>query len=257
MRSSSSASSSISPSAVISATEAMVFTRDNHVGLTRDGGATWGFERMTTGTVWAVAGAPGGPYVVVGGRGFAAISTDGTLWTDLPRYTSDDLKAVAVAGDVMVAVGKNGGFVKVKTDGSAPVIGWLPDKAKATAVALDGGTIRLAAGKRDLARDMLLMLLNSLEQEKSKIMDACENNRMEALLGHVHYLHGATRYCGVPALRDAAHDLETHIKTRLQEDHGSRTANETDTAHCRADLERLVACIDDLIRWREHNELPA
>jgi two-component system sensor histidine kinase BarA len=118
-------------------------------------------------------------------------------------------------------------------------------------------SIRLAAGKRDLARDMLLMLLNSLEQEKSKIMDACENNRMEALLGHVHYLHGATRYCGVPALRDAAHDLETHIKTRLQEDHGSRTANETDTAHCRADLERLVACIDDLIRWREHNELPA
>ena len=137
----------VAAGAVISATEAMVFTRDNHVGLTRDGGATWGFERMTTGTVWAVAGAPSGPYVVVGGRGFAAISTDGTLWTDLPRYTSDDLKAVAVGGDVLVAVGKNGGFVKVKTDGSAPVIGWLPDKAKATAVALDGGTIRLAAGK--------------------------------------------------------------------------------------------------------------
>lgn len=118
-------------------------------------------------------------------------------------------------------------------------------------------SIRLAAGKKDLARDMLLMLLNSLEQEKSKILDACENNRMEALLGHVHYLHGATRYCGVPALRHAAHELETHIKTRLHEGQGSRTANDTDTAHCRADLERLIHCIDDLIRWREQNELPA
>jgi two-component system sensor histidine kinase BarA len=118
-------------------------------------------------------------------------------------------------------------------------------------------SVRLAAGKRDLARDMLLMLLNSLEQEKCKIVDACESNHMEALLGHVHYLHGATRYCGVPALRYAAHELETHIKTRLHEQQGSRTANDTDTAHCRADLERLIACIDDLIRWREQNELPA
>lgn len=140
----------------------------------------------------------------------------------------------------------------------------VADTAPVPPASADRGTavdweesIRLAAGKRDLARDMLLMLLNSLEQEKSKILDACENNRMEALLGHVHYLHGATRYCGVPALRDAAHELETHIKTRLQEGQGSRTANDTDTAHCRADLERLVRCIDDLIRWREQNELPA
>jgi two-component system sensor histidine kinase BarA len=118
-------------------------------------------------------------------------------------------------------------------------------------------SLKLAAGKKDLARDMLLMLLNSLEQEKSKILDACENNRMEALLGHVHYLHGATRYCGVPALRDAAHELETHIKTRLQEGQNSRTANDLDTAHCRSDIDRLIRCIDELIRWREENEMPA
>lgn len=118
-------------------------------------------------------------------------------------------------------------------------------------------SIKLAAGKKDLARDMLLMLLNSLEQEKSKILDACENNRMEALLGHVHYLHGATRYCGVPSLRHAAHELETHIKTRLHEGQTSRTANDTDTAHCRADIDRLIRCIDELILWREENEMPA
>lgn len=117
-------------------------------------------------------------------------------------------------------------------------------------------SVRLAAGKKDLARDMMLMLLNSLEQEKRKILDACENNRMEALLGHVHYLHGATRYCGVPALREAAHELETCIKTLMQESQGSRTI-QNDTTHCRADIDRLVRCIDELIEWRETNELPA
>jgi len=118
-------------------------------------------------------------------------------------------------------------------------------------------SLRLAAGKPDLARDMLLMLLSNLEQEKARILDACENNRMEALLGHVHYLHGATRYCGVPALRDAAHELETHIKTRLQENSGSRTDNAADTSYCRSDIDRLMRCMDALIEWRECNELPA
>ena len=132
---------------VISATEAIVVTRDNHVGITTDAGATWGFERMTTGSVAAAAGAPGGPYVVVGARGFAAISTDGTLWNELPRYTGDDLRAVAVADGLIVALGKAGGFVKVKADGSDPVKGTLPDKAKALAVRIEQGQITLAAGK--------------------------------------------------------------------------------------------------------------
>lgn len=118
-------------------------------------------------------------------------------------------------------------------------------------------SLRLAAGKTDLARDMLLMLLSNLEQDKTRIMDACENNRMEALLGYVHYLHGATRYCGVPALREAAHELETHIKTRLHEGQSSRTATDRDTAHCRSDIDRLIRCIDELIEWRETTELPA
>ncbi|MFP5431011.1 MAG: response regulator, partial [Gammaproteobacteria bacterium] len=140
----------------------------------------------------------------------------------------------------------------------------LPDTALPWPAPTESGTavdwqesLKLAAGKKDLARDMLLMLLNSLEEEKSKILDACENNRMEALLNHVHYLHGATRYCGVPALRHAAHELETHIKTRLQEGQASRTERGTDTAHCRADIDRLIRCIDDLVEWRGANELPA
>ncbi|HQV41271.1 MAG TPA: response regulator [Moraxellaceae bacterium] len=118
-------------------------------------------------------------------------------------------------------------------------------------------SVRLAAGKQDLARDMMLMLLTSLGHEKTKILNACESNRIDMLLEHVHYLHGATRYCGVPALREAAHDLETHIKIHLQKEQESRTAKVVDTVDCRAVLERLIHCMDELILWHEQNELPA
>lgn len=121
--------------------------------------------------------------------------------------------------------------------------------------------VRLAAGKKDLARDMLIMLFNSLEQEKRKIEDAYGDNNIEALLGHVHYLHGATRYCGVPALRDAAQVLETDIKSLLslyQTQLGEGTSTEKPrTDHCKEEVERLIGCINQLINWRENNALPA
>ncbi|MGH8492301.1 MAG: response regulator [Moraxellaceae bacterium] len=121
--------------------------------------------------------------------------------------------------------------------------------------------VRLAAGKKDLARDMLIMLFNSLEQERRKIESAYGDNNIEALLGHVHYLHGATRYCGVPALRDAAQILETDLKSMInlyQTQLGEGVATEkprTDT--CEEAVEHLLSCIGELIRWRENNALPA
>ncbi|HEX4869970.1 MAG TPA: response regulator [Moraxellaceae bacterium] len=121
--------------------------------------------------------------------------------------------------------------------------------------------LKLAAGKADLARDMLIMLFNSLEEERAKIDAACRDDNLEALLGHVHYLHGATRYCGVPALRNAAQVLETDIKSMLalhetQRREGSATAPPS-TALCREEVDMLLRCIDELVAWREQNALPA
>lgn len=120
--------------------------------------------------------------------------------------------------------------------------------------------LRLAAGKPDLARDMLLMLLNSLEQEKRNIEDAYRDDDCATLLAHVHYLHGATRYCGVPALRDAAQMLETDLKSMLllqQQQQADGHATAARTRDCQAGVEHLLARIADLIHWREHNSLPA
>eukprot|EP01133_Synstelium_polycarpum_P008774 gene8774-10297_t len=72
--------------------------------------------------------------------------------------------------------------------------------------------LRLAAGKADLAADMLAMLLASLEADREAIRVARDANDRNALIERVHRLHGATRYCGVPQLRAACQRAETLLK---------------------------------------------
>ncbi|MCP1607248.1 two-component system sensor histidine kinase BarA [Pseudomonas citronellolis] len=72
--------------------------------------------------------------------------------------------------------------------------------------------LRLAAGKADLAADMLAMLLASLAADRQAIRLARERNDRATLIERVHRLHGATRYCGVPQLRAACQRTETLLK---------------------------------------------
>jgi photosystem II stability/assembly factor-like uncharacterized protein len=133
---------------VVSAREAIVFTRDNHVGVTTDGGATWGFSRLTTGTVRAVSGAPGGPFVVVGAGGFVSLSGDGKSWSDLPRITNEDLVAVAVGEAGIAAAGKGGAFLRMDRTGQDAEVNPLPDRFRATGVAVEGPRWVAYAGKK-------------------------------------------------------------------------------------------------------------
>ena len=79
--------------------------------------------------------------------------------------------------------------------------------------------LRLAAGKADLAADMLAMLLDSLDADRQAILIAWERRDREALIERVHRLHGATRYCGVPQLRAACQRCETLLKQDAPEAH--------------------------------------
>ncbi len=73
-------------------------------------------------------------------------------------------------------------------------------------------SLKLVNGKVDLAKDMLNMLLNSLEESRHAINEAYHNRDHDALLETVHRLHGATCYCGVPNLKSIAATAETMIK---------------------------------------------
>ena len=133
--------------AVVSAKEALVITRDNHVGTTTDAGASWSFVRHTSGMVYAAAGAPGGPYAVAGSGGYMAFSTDGRSWTELPRHLGEPLVAVAVGPLGIAAIGKNGGFVKMSPSGTDAVASALPNKFRASAVFVDAKQFIVTGGK--------------------------------------------------------------------------------------------------------------
>jgi len=72
--------------------------------------------------------------------------------------------------------------------------------------------LRLAAGKPDLAADMLSMLLASLASDRDAIRAAREAQDRHRLIEQVHRLNGASRYCGVPQLRAACQRSETLLK---------------------------------------------
>ncbi len=78
--------------------------------------------------------------------------------------------------------------------------------------------IKLANGKKDLAEEMLQLLLKSLQQERSHMIALCAEKRYDQLLEAVHKLHGATRYTGVPRLQQAARALEENLKLKQYQD---------------------------------------
>lgn len=72
--------------------------------------------------------------------------------------------------------------------------------------------LQRSGGRRELAAQMFEMLRNTLPATRQAIQTAAQDADRQALLTHVHKLNGATRYCGVPALGDAAQRLEQCLK---------------------------------------------
>jgi two-component system, NarL family, sensor histidine kinase BarA len=99
--------------------------------------------------------------------------------------------------------------------------------------------LRLAAGKADLAADMLAMLLASLDTDREAIRYAREAHDKLALIERVHRLHGATRYCGVPQLRAACQRSETLLKQDAPE--ANAALDELDMAITRLAVEARVS----------------
>lgn len=74
--------------------------------------------------------------------------------------------------------------------------------------------LSLANNKVDLAQDMFRMLLDSLTHDELAIREHWEYEEYDALLGAVHRLHGASRYCGVPSLRQTLERFEIALKAQ-------------------------------------------
>lgn len=73
--------------------------------------------------------------------------------------------------------------------------------------------LQRSAGKPELVREMLQLLINSLPQTLAELDKYRESNQKEALVQLIHKLHGATCYTGVPAIKQLTELLETALKT--------------------------------------------
>ncbi|MDX1823341.1 MAG: Hpt domain-containing protein [Thiohalomonadales bacterium] len=77
--------------------------------------------------------------------------------------------------------------------------------------------IEQAGGNPDLAKELFTMLLKDLPEQKHKLNQAFEESDSQALWDHAHKIYGATAYCGVPALNEAARKLEDTIKAKTDD----------------------------------------
>jgi two-component system sensor histidine kinase BarA len=101
-------------------------------------------------------------------------------------------------------------------------------------------SVRLAAGKTDLAEELFSMLLEALPDDLNNIRLFWRSGDLDALLECVHKLHGATRYCGVPELRMAAEQLEIGLK---------RSSPGLENL-----MDRLIAAIERLEIWSDQTD---
>ncbi len=76
--------------------------------------------------------------------------------------------------------------------------------------------LRQAANKEDLAKEMLQMLVDSLDDVELSIEQTVNQNQdLATLLEVVHKLHGSCAYSGVPRLKTACASLETLLRTEI------------------------------------------
>lgn len=69
--------------------------------------------------------------------------------------------------------------------------------------------LALTSGNKNLANELTDMLIAELPEFRNDIKTAMEANNIYKLKKSTHKLHGASRCCGTPALREAASQLES------------------------------------------------
>lgn len=74
--------------------------------------------------------------------------------------------------------------------------------------------LKLAGGRKELAVEMIAMLVAELPENRQEIAHAYDIKDFKQLQMLVHKLHGGTCYCGVPKLKAAAAELENALKAR-------------------------------------------
>jgi len=102
-------------------------------------------------------------------------------------------------------------------------------------------SMRLANNKLDLACDMFSMLLEGLTDDLLEVQSLWQGQQHEQLLGSIHKIHGATRYCGTPCLMHTMEQLESGLKNR-------------DLVDCEELYQLAIQSIIRIQQWAQEND---
>lgn len=95
----------------------------------------------------------------------------------------------------------------------------------------------------DLAIDMFQILLEGMADDVAQMMEAWEEEDFATLLERVHKVHGASRYCGVPKLRNALEQFEIALKSE-------------NSAQWPELMRALIEAFSNLQHWASSNNWP-
>ena len=96
-------------------------------------------------------------------------------------------------------------------------------------------SIKLANDRADIAEELFNMLIVELPIARKDINEAFNKKDYDQLHHHVHKLHGACCYCGVPQLKDSTRQLE--IAATAQDSNAIKLAIDTFNSSTDAVLE--------------------
>lgn len=104
--------------------------------------------------------------------------------------------------------------------------------------------LKLANNKPALARDMLVMLLAGLDNEKQQLNNALAAKNFEELGELIHRLYGSSCYCGVPRLKHISGLLDKLFQSKQYE-------------QARDAIPALNHALDDLMQWGQNKNIDA
>lgn len=105
-------------------------------------------------------------------------------------------------------------------------------------------SLSLSANKPELALDLLHMLQNGLPDDKDELVEAYVERDFHRMEQRAHRLHGATRYTGVPILREASGALEQRL---LQARKANTLRDDEIQQQLHTDLQTVLQAIDQLL----------
>jgi two-component system sensor histidine kinase BarA len=103
----------------------------------------------------------------------------------------------------------------------------------------EAAALSAAAGNADLAAELLRALLREVPGTLQELGDLCRRGDWATLRDSAHRLHGGAAYCGVPAIKQAAKQLELSAQSQDPATVGRRLqALEREVARLRAYLDQ-------------------